>query len=63
MSGIVHMVQVEIAASKLSSAKGSDWPSRPARSTGIEVAPRRAAASFQPSSAGSTAETFEISVG
>ena len=49
MSGIVHIVQVERALSKLSSSNGSDWPSRPDRSTGMLDARRRLAASFQPS--------------
>ena len=56
-SGIVHSVQVEIAESKLSSSKGSDWPSRPERSTGTGEARTRSAASFQPTPAGSTAAT------
>ena len=34
MSGIVHIVHVDSAVSKLSSGNGSDWPSRPDRSTG-----------------------------
>jgi len=57
MSGIVHSVQVETAASKLSSANGSDWPSRPARCTGTLASPTRLAASFQATSAGSIADT------
>ena len=61
-SGIVHIVHVERAASKLSSANGSDWPSSPARCTGTVVALTRRAASFQPTSAGSTAAT-RVTVG
>ena len=38
-------------------SNGSDWPSRPERSTGTLAALRRFAASFQPRSAGSTAAT------
>ena len=57
MSGIVHIVQVESAMSKLSSANGSDCPSSPERSTGVAVSARRLRASFQPMSAGSTAAT------
>ena len=45
------------AVSKLSSANGSDWPSRPDRPTGTVLALTRLAASFQPVSAGSIAAT------
>ena len=37
LSGIVHIVHVESAASKLLSSKGSDWPSKPDRSTGTPL--------------------------
>ena len=57
-SGIVHIVQVESAASKLSSSNGSDWPSRPARRTGVAVARTRFSGELPPTSAGSTADTL-----
>ena len=63
MSGIVHIVQVDSAASKRSSGNGSDWPSSPERSTGTVVARSRFAASFQPRSAGSTAATRVTAAG
>ena len=44
--------------SKLSSGNGSDWPSRPDRSTGTLLAATRFWASFQPVSAGSIAATL-----
>jgi hypothetical protein len=53
----VHIVQVDSAASKLSSSNGSDCPSRPDLSTGTLLAPSRFSASFQPRAAGSTAAT------
>jgi hypothetical protein len=54
---MVHKVHVDTAQSQLSSSNGSDWPSRPDRSTRMLVAARRLAASFQPRSAGSMAAT------
>jgi hypothetical protein len=63
MSGIVHIVQVDRALSKLSSGNGSDCPSSPDLSTGTCVAARRLPASFQPMSAGSTAATRLTLVG
>ncbi len=56
-SGIVHIVHVESAASKLSSGNGSCCPSSPDRSIGTLVPASRFSASFQPRSAGSTAAT------
>jgi hypothetical protein len=63
MSGIVHIVHVDSAASKLSSSKGSDWPSRPDRSTGTPLAFSRSSVSFQARSAGSTAATLVTAAG
>ena len=63
MSGIVHIVQVDSAASKLSSGNGSDCPSRPDRSTGTGAAATRSRASFQPVSDGSTAATRATAAG
>jgi hypothetical protein len=63
MSGIVHIVHVDSAASNESSANGSDAPSRPDRCTGTVVSRRRLRASFQPTSAGSTAATRVTAAG
>ena len=63
MSGIVHIVQVDSAVSKLSSGNGSDWPSRPERSTGTAAAATRLRASFQPVPDGSTAATRVTAAG
>ena len=57
MSGIVHIVHVESAASKWSSGNGSEAPSSPERRTGTLVSRTRSAASFQPTPAGSIAST------
>ena len=57
------MVHVDSAVSKLSSSNGRDWPSRPDLSTGTLVALRRFSASFQPTSAGSTADTRVTAAG
>jgi hypothetical protein len=53
----VQSVQVDSAASKLSSANCKDCPSTPDLSTGTLVALRRFSASLQPRSAGSIAAT------
>ena len=45
VSGTVHNVNVERAASQLASSRGIDWPSRPTCSTGIDEAEIRRAAS------------------
>ncbi len=56
-SGIVHIVQVDSAESKLLSGNGSALPSKPARSIGTRARATRGAANRQPRSAGSTAVT------
>jgi hypothetical protein len=56
-------LHVDSAASKLSSSKGSDWPSRPDRSTGTPLAFSRSSASFQARSTGSTAATLVTAAG
>ena len=53
----MHIVQVDSAASNVSSPNGSDAPSRPERWTGTVLASSRLRASFQPTSAGSIAAT------
>ncbi len=62
-SGIVHSVQVDSAASKLSSGNGSDCPSSPERYTGTVAALTRSAASRQPRSDGSTAVILVTAAG
>ena len=54
---MVHMVHVDTAQSKLSSANWSACPSRPERSTFTGLAATRSPASFQPRSEGSIAAT------
>ena len=62
-SGMVHSVQVDTALSKRASGNGSDWPSRPDRTTGTSLAATRLRASRQPTSEGSTAASSRTVAG
>ena len=56
--GIVHIVHVDSAASKLSSANGNCWPSRPARSIGTVAVGEPLLGELPADSAGSTRRDF-----